>query len=97
MDQKLIDKTVARTGEIYRNNKNFHKSMKLAVNEVGLPTEQSDELLHHVATVCAKKSAESRARNKHTREFNEAMHKQRIAEEMDERSIYSNEHICPID
>lgn len=97
MDQKLVDKTVARTSKIYRNNKDFHKAMKLAVNEVGLPTEQSDELLHLVATVCAKKSAEARARNKNIREFNEAMHKQRISEEMAERSQSSNEHICPID
>ena len=71
--------------------------MKLAVNEVGLSTEQSDELLRLVATVCARKSAEARARNKYFREANEALHKQRIAEEMAERSQSSNEHICPID
>lgn len=97
LDQKLVDKTIARTREIYRNNGNFHKAMKLAVNEVGLPTEQSDELLHLVATACARKSAEARARNKHLREANEALHKQRIAEEMAERAQSSNEHICPID
>lgn len=97
MDQKLIDKTVARTSEIYRKNGDFRKSMKLAVNEVGLATEQSDDLLHLVATVCAKKSAEARARNKHHSEANKALHKQRVAEEMAERAQSSNEHICPID
>lgn len=97
LDQKLVDKTIARTREIYRKNGDFRKSMKLAVNEVGLPTEQSDELLHLVATACAKKSAESRARNKYLRESNEALYRQRIAEEMAERAQSSNEHICPID
>lgn len=97
MDQKLIDKTVERTREIYRKNRDFRKSMKIAVNEVGLQEEQSEQLLHLVATVCAKKSAEARARNKYLREAHEALHEQRIAEEMAERAQSSNEHICPID
>lgn len=71
--------------------------MRDAVDEARLPEEQRAELLHIVAQFFGKKSAEARTRKEIIREFNKAMHKQRIAEELAESAYEANEHICPID